>query len=149
MTLKKLLAVLPIAVAGAAFAQAPLGTVSNVQGVVTATQGASGVTVAPGTQITSGMRFVTTSRGSVTLRLNSGCTVTVPAGHGVTVLQSMSCQQLAAAVQPVVPVAAVRPIAPAPGVVNGAVALGAVGIVAGMIHAVSDDDDNDRELSAR
>jgi hypothetical protein len=150
MTLKKLLVLLPIAVAGTAFAQAPLGTVSNVQGVVTATQGATGVTVTPGTAITNGMRFVTTSRGSVTLRLNSGCTVTVPAGHGVTVLQSMSCQQLAGAGHPVVPVAATGPVGPAPGVVNGAVALGAAAIAAGVIHAaVEDDDDDDRELSAR
>lgn len=40
------------ALAGAsASAQAPLGTVSNVQGVVTATLGATQVTVAPGTAI--------------------------------------------------------------------------------------------------
>lgn len=110
MTLKKLLLALSAFVGAAAFAQAPLGTVTNVQGVVTATQGATGMTVTPGTVVQNGMRFVTTSNGSMTLRLNSGCTVTVPGGHGVTVLQTMTCQQLTAAVQPVVqPVARDRP----------------------------------------
>lgn len=126
----------------AAFAQAPLGTVTNVQGVVTATQGASGVTVTPGTAVQNGMRFVTTSRGSVSLRLNSGCTVTVPPGHGVTVLQSMTCQQLTAAVQPVVPVAGQLPVATSAGVVNGVVALGGIAVAAGVLHEATKDDNN-------
>jgi hypothetical protein len=142
MASKKLLLALSSLACASVFAQAPLGTVTNVQGVVTATQGATGVTVTPGTAIQNGMRFVTTSRGSVTLRLNSGCTVTVPAGHGVTVLQSMTCQQLAAAVQPVVPVAAVQPLSTSPGAVNAAVALGAAAIAVGVIRATTDDDEN-------
>lgn len=142
MISKKLLLAMSTLACASVFAQAPLGTVTNVQGVVTATQGATGITVTPGTEIQNGMRFVTTSRGSVTLRLNSGCTVTVPAGHGVTVLQSMTCQQLAAAVQPVVPVAAVQPLSTSPGVVNGAVALGAAAIAAGIIRATTEDDEN-------
>jgi hypothetical protein len=123
MTLKKLLLALSAFVGAAAFAQAPLGTVTNVQGVVTATQGATGMTVTPGTVVQNGMRFVTTSNGSMTLRLNSGCTVTVPGGHGVTVLQTMTCQQLTAAVQPVVPVAGTGPgFPPSPALVNGSIA---------------------------
>jgi hypothetical protein len=124
----------------AAFAQAPLGTVTQVEGVVTATQGATGVTVAPGTPIQNGMRFVTTSRGSVTLRMNNGCTVSVPAGHGVTVLQSMTCQQLTAAVQPVAPV-------PTQAAFGGGAAGGVGGIVFGaavaaaIVSDVTDDDD--------
>lgn len=135
MTTKNLLLALSTLFAASAFAQAPLGTVTNVEGVVTATQGATGVTVTPGTAIQNGMRFVTTSRGSVTLQLNSGCVVTVPPAHGVTVLQSMTCQQLTAAVQPVVPVAAQGPIGPAPGIVNGVIALGgALVLVEGLHH---------------
>lgn len=131
--------------AGAAFAQAPLGTVTTVQGVVTATQGATVVTVAPGTAIQNGMRFVTTSGSTVTLRLTNGCTVTVPASHGVTVLSTMTCQQLTAAVQPVVPVAGATPAGPNPTVVNGALAIGALAILAGVIGS---EDDNE-PLSAR
>lgn len=108
MTLERLLLATAVLAGASASAQAPLGTVSNVQGVVTATLGATQVTVAPGTAIQNGMRFVTTSGGSVTLRLNNGCTVTVPPAHGVTVIQAMSCQQLTNAVQPVVPVAGQR-----------------------------------------
>jgi len=69
--------------------------------VVTATQGTTGTVVAPGSAIVNGTRFVTTSSGTVTLRLNSGCVVTLQPAQAVTVLQSMTCQQLAAAVQPV------------------------------------------------
>lgn len=127
----------------AAYAQAPLGTVTNVQGVVTATQGASGVTVTPGTAVQNGMRFVATSRGSATLRLNSGCTVTVPPGHGVTVLQSMTCQQLTAAVLPVTPVAGQASLGMAnAGIVNGVVGIGGIAVAAGVLHGLTRNDDN-------
>jgi hypothetical protein len=111
-----------------------------VEGVVTATQGATGVTVTPGTVVQNGMRFVTTSRGSVTLRLNSGCTVTVPPSHGVTVRQDMTCQQLVAAVQPVVPVAGQGQIPPSAALVNGVVAVGGIAVAAGILHEVTKDD---------
>lgn len=147
MTLKKLLLVACAFAGTAAFAQAPLGTVTNVQGVVTATQGATGMTVTPGTVVQNGMRFVTTSNGALTLRLNSGCTVTVPAGHGVTVLQSMTCQQLAAAVQPVVPVAAALPT---PTVASAAVVNGFIGAGVGLIAVGGTRTlDNDPPLSGR
>jgi hypothetical protein len=142
MTPKNLLIAMSALFAASAFAQAPLGTVTSVEGVVTATQGAAGVTVTPGTSIQNGMRFVTTSRGSVSLRLNSGCTVTVPPGHGVTVLQSMTCQQLTAAVQPVVPVAAQPAFQGAPGVLNGVVALGGAAVAIGVLHEIAKDDEN-------
>lgn len=149
MALKNLLLVLVATVAGASVhAQAPLGTVSNVNGLVTATQGATGMTVTPGTAIQNGMRFVTTSSGSVTLNMNSGCSVNVPAGHGVTVLQSMTCQQLAAAVQPVVPLATGPAFPPPQMLVNGLVLGGAAGIVsAGFTQVI--DNNNDAPLSAR
>lgn len=140
MTSKNLLLALSALAAASAFAQAPLGTVTNVEGVVTATQGATGVTVTPGTAIQNGMRFVTTSRGSVVLQLNSGCTVTVPPAHGVTVLQTMTCQQLVAAVQPVVPVAAQTPFGPAPGLVNGVIGLAGAAVLVGGLHEITHDE---------
>lgn len=147
MTVKKLLLVGSVFACASAFAQAPLGTVTNVQGVVTATQGTTGMTVTPGAVVQNGMRFVTTSNGAVTLRLNSGCTVTVPAGHAVTVLQTMTCQQLASAVQPVVPVAATlpTPTVASAAVVNGFIGAGAALIVVGGIRTI----DNDPPLSGR
>ena len=144
--MKKLLLVAAAAASFAAVAQAPLGTVTSVQGVVTASQGAAGTTVAPGAAIQNGMRFVTTSNGTVTLSLNSGCSVTVPAGHGVTVLQSMTCQQLQAAVQPVVPVASTAPASTSPGLVNGIVAAGGVFTV---VQGVREVLNKDAPLSAR
>lgn len=150
MKVKKLVFALT-ALAASAFAQAPLGTVSNVQGVVTATQGSSVVTVTPGAPIVTGTRFVTTGSGSVTLRLASGCTVTVPAGHAVTVLQNMTCPQLTAAVQPVVAtnVAGAGPFSfTGDAVANGFVALGVIGIIAGIVDVENDDNDN-QVLSAR
>jgi hypothetical protein len=143
MTIKKILLAVSMLAAVSAFAQAPLGTVTNVEGVVTATQGATGVTVTPGTAIQNGMRFVTTTRGSVTLQMNSGCTVSVPPGHGVTVLQSMTCQQLTAAVQPVVPVAAVQSgFGPSMGLGNGLIAVGGIALAVGILHEASQNDEN-------
>lgn len=145
MTSKKLLLVSTL-FAGAAFAQAPIGTVTNVQGVVTATQGAAGMTVAPGTAIQNGTRFITTSNGSVTLQMNSGCTVTVPPAHGVSVFQNMTCQQLAQAVQPVTTTTTTTTttvlgqagdeaaFGPTPDLINGVIALGALGVLAAAVH---------------
>jgi hypothetical protein len=138
MALKKLLIALSSFIAASAMAQASLGTVSNVQGVVTATQGATGTAVAPGSPILNGMRFVTTSSGTATLTLNSGCVVTLQPGQAVTVLQSMNCQQLTAAVQavPVAPVgaiAAVNPLIP----VGFAIAVGV-----GVLREATKNDEN-------
>jgi hypothetical protein len=142
MTTKKLLLALSMVAALPAFAQAPLGTVTNVEGVVTATQGATGVAVTPGTTVQNGMRFVTTTRGSVTLQMNSGCTVSVPPGHGVTVLQSMTCQQLVAAIQPVVPLGAVQTaVGPSPALVNGLIAVGGIAIGIGALQETSRNDE--------
>jgi hypothetical protein len=88
-------------IAAEALAQAPLGTVTNVEGLVTVTDGATAGTVAPGQVISDGMRFVTTSGGRMTLQLNNGCTVTLQPGQAVTVLQRMTCGELVSAVQPV------------------------------------------------
>jgi hypothetical protein len=141
MTSKKLLLALSALFAASAFAQASLGTVTNVEGVVTATQGVTGVSVTPGTPVQNGMRFVTTSRGSVTLRLNSGCTVTVPPSHAVTVSQNMTCQQLVAAVQPLGPVGAQGQFAANPALVNGVIAVGGIAVAAGVLHGLTKDDE--------
>lgn len=141
MTAKNLLLAASALLASTAFAQAPLGTVVNVNGVVTATTGTTGTTVAPGSPIQNGMRFVTTSNGSVTLRLNSGCQVTVPPAHGVTVLQTMTCQQLTAAVQPLVPVGTSPAFMPNPALVNGLIVATGALIAAGIIREEIDDDD--------
>jgi hypothetical protein len=134
---KKLSVALSAFACAAAMAQATLGTVTNVQGVVTATQGTTATTVTPGSAITNGTRFVTTSGGSMTLRLNTGCTVTLQPGQAVTVLQSMSCQQLAASVQPVV---ASGPFAPNPALLNGLIiAAGAAVVILGVREITRDD----------
>lgn len=148
MALKKLLFAVSALVGATAFAQAPIGTVVDVQGVVTATRGATGATVTPGSPILNGMRLVTTSTGSVTLRLASGCVVTLQPNQAVTVLQQMTCEQLAAAVTPVsaVPVATITPVTPvvtpvvAPGVVGGLIGLGALGIVGQIINVETEDE---------
>ncbi|MDB5861539.1 MAG: hypothetical protein JWQ76_5228 [Ramlibacter sp.] len=139
MALKKLLVALSSLAAFAAIAQPALGTVSNVQGVVTATQGATGTVVAPGSAVVNGMRFVTTSSGTVTLTLNNGCVVTLQPGQAVTVLQSMTCQQLAAAVV-AVPVAPVQAIAGTPIAVTGFLLAVGLGTLYEAVH-------NDENLS--
>jgi hypothetical protein len=144
MALKKLLVALASIACASAMAQAPLGSVTNVQGVVTATQGTTGTTVIVGTPITNGARFVATSTGSVTLRLNSGCVVTVPSAHAVTVLQSMTCEQLTAAVQPV---SATATLGQGPvftsdtALLNGIIVVTGAAIVIGGIREFNRDDD--------
>lgn len=99
MSIENFLVLGSVFIAAVASAQTPLGTVGNVQGLVTVTDGATGGAVAPGSAITDGTRFVTTSSGSVTLQLNNGCTVTLQPNQAVTIDRRMTCQQLIAAVE--------------------------------------------------
>jgi hypothetical protein len=145
MTSKKLLLAAFALAAGSALAQAPLGTVVNVNGIATVTTGTSGTAIVTGAPIVHGSRVITTSNGSVTVRLNNGCTINVPPGHAVTILSNLTCQQLVAAVQPTTVPVAVSPTFGAP---NGTmVAVGAL-IGVGILAAAVDDDD-DPPLSAR
>jgi hypothetical protein len=88
-------------IATSVFAQESLGTVGNVQGLVTDTDGATVSSTVQGEVIRDGERFVTSSSGSVTLTLNNGCTLTLQPNQAVTVLKSMTCQELVSAVRPV------------------------------------------------
>lgn len=85
----------------AAFAQNPqesLGTVRNVQGLVTDINGASVTSTETGEAIQDGERFVTSSSGSVTLQLNNGCSITLEPNQAVTIDKRMTCRELLAAV---------------------------------------------------
>lgn len=157
MKVKKLLLSLSTFAAAAALAQASLGTITSVNGVATVTTGTTGAAIVPGAPIMHGSRVITTSNATVVLRLNNGCTVTVPPGHGVTVLSTMTCPQLTAAVQPVTTtvtttrVATTVPVGagfiPNSGVVNGFVAGTALLIALGIL--TMEDDDDDAPLSPR
>jgi hypothetical protein len=150
---KKLCTSLACLLAASAFAQAQLGTVTSVNGIATVTMGTVGTAIGPGAPIVDGARVITTSSGSVTLRLNNGCTATVPPGSAVTVLASLSCDQLKAAIQPVsttvgttatgttVTTVAAGSIFAAPS--NAAIAGFAALLAVGAIAASGDDDDDD------
>jgi len=84
--------------ASAAFAQASLGTVGTVQGLVTDTVGGNVTSTTPGEQIVDGERFTTSSNGSVTLNLNNGCTITLQPNQAVTIDSRMTCRALIATV---------------------------------------------------
>jgi hypothetical protein len=90
-----------VLLASTVFAQTSLGTVGNVQGLVTDTDGASVSSTSPGEAIVDGERFVTSSSGSVTLQLNNGCTLTLQPNQAVTIDSRMTCRELVGAVTPV------------------------------------------------
>ena len=128
--------------AGPVFAQA-LGTVTTVNGVATFSTSTGNATLVAGTPILHGSRVVTTSASSATLRMNNGCTVNVPPGHGVTVLSTQTCAQLQAAVQPVLPVAGNPPSTAVMGQSRSGMLAGmdpVVGLwIAGIVLAVIED----------
>lgn len=101
MSLKSIFVIGSALVASIAFAQESLGTVGNVQGLVTDTDGTSVTSTSPGEAIRDGERFVTSSNGSVTLQLNNGCTLTLQPNQAVTIDSRMTCRELLAAITPV------------------------------------------------
>lgn len=99
MSIKSFIAICSAFVAAAALAQQPLGTVESVQGIVTVTTGTAGGTAVKGLPIADGMRFVAPSGGSAVLRFNNGCVINLQPNQAVTILRSMRCPELLAAVQ--------------------------------------------------
>ncbi|MBC5785697.1 hypothetical protein H8N03_22335 [Ramlibacter sp. USB13] len=97
-----LLALLAAFAAAPAFAQA-IGTVSSVNGVATVVTGGTATAVTKGMPLLHGSRILTTSSSSTTVQMNDGCTLTVPPGHAVTILSTLTCKQLQAALQPLTP----------------------------------------------
>ena len=152
MKLKNLLLVLSAFAAAPVFAQA-IGTVTTVNGVATVTTGTTGTAVVVGAPVSHGSRVITTSTGSVTLRLNNGCTITVPPGHGVTILSNLTCEQLRAAIQPVTTtVQTTTTTSTVPvgiGPFTGGTALGAGILLLGAGLAIAADDNDDAPISGR
>lgn len=101
MSFKSIFIVGAALLASAAFAQESLGTVENVQGIVTDTEGDSVSSTNTGEPIHDGERFVTSSSGSVTLKMNNGCTITLQPNQAVTIDSRMTCRELLAAITPV------------------------------------------------
>ena len=101
MSIKSFFIVASALVASVAFAQESLGTVGNVQGLVTDTDGVTVSSTVSGEGIFDRERFVTSSSGSVTLNLNNGCTIILEPNQAVTIDKRMTCRELVAAVAPV------------------------------------------------
>ncbi|MDP1589837.1 MAG: hypothetical protein Q8M07_18940, partial [Prosthecobacter sp.] len=90
MSVKSILLIGSALLASGAFAQQVLGTVGNVRGLVTDTDGTSVSSTVQGEPIRNGERFVTSSSGSVTLNLNNGCTLTLQPNQAVTIDERMT-----------------------------------------------------------
>jgi hypothetical protein len=155
MQIRPLLAVVAALAVAPAFGQT-IGTVTSVTGVATVTTSSGGTTLAPGAPVVHGSRIVTTSGSSATLSLNSGCTLVVPPSHAVTVLSSMTCQDLQAAVKPMGAVAAgpgtsvMGQSGFSTGGLDPAVAIWGAGVIGTVIYAATRDENGDNQpLSGR
>ncbi len=86
--------------AGSAYGNAVvIGKTAKVQGLVTVSTGTQVGMVAADHPIVEGSRYVTSSSGSVTLRLDNDCDVTLRPNQSLTVDRSRNCAELWAAVQ--------------------------------------------------
>lgn len=86
--------------AGSAFGNAVvIGKTAKVQGLVTVSTGTQVGMVAADHPIVEGSRYVTSSSGSVTLRLDGDCDVTLRPNQSLTVDRARNCAELWAAVQ--------------------------------------------------
>jgi hypothetical protein len=79
-------------------APVPLGTVTQVEGLVTMSLGSQVATVQPGTPIFDGARFVSSSSGQLQLSM-PGCAVNLRPNQLVQIDGSMSCSQQISMIQ--------------------------------------------------
>ena len=103
--------------------QSVIGKVTELAGVVTVTDGVRGGTATLGSPVVDGSRYVTSSNGRVTLRLDNGCDIKLEPNQAVTV-RERPCAALIASIQSV-GVAAVLATS-----TGGSAAAGALGVVA-------------------
>ncbi|MES2979224.1 MAG: hypothetical protein V4731_12440 [Pseudomonadota bacterium] len=69
-----------------------VGVIQSAQGLVTVSQGNTLSNALGGSPITNGARIVTTSTGTSSIRLSSGCTIPLSPNQAVTIDTSLSCQ---------------------------------------------------------
>ena len=100
---KIVIAVIGVIVSVAAIAQAQFGTITNVQGLVTVSDGTTIGNAVVGGSVGDGSRFVTGSSGSVTFWTKGGCEVTLSANQTLTVNERVSCDVLLAGIQTINP----------------------------------------------
>ena len=90
---------------GAALAQGTveppqvLGTAVSVQGLVTVSDGASIANVVDGNPLVDGSRIVTSSTGSVTVKMKDGCDIKLDPNQSITLQSNRSCEALLASIQ--------------------------------------------------
>ena len=97
---KAILLALTLAAAVAAFAQPVVGTLSNVNGLVTITQNDTLINASNGSTFVDGAQIVSTATGQVTISVN-GCSIPLAPNQSLTVNSSSTCAELQAAIKPV------------------------------------------------
>lgn len=100
MKLNQLFALAAIVVSAGAIAQSQIGTIANVQGLVTMSDATSVTTVLPGSPVYDGASVVTSSTGFTTISVNGGCDIRLTPNQSVTVTKDKTCAALLAAVTP-------------------------------------------------
>lgn len=100
--LKKSMTVLACALlCGAVLAQQPalIGKSAEVKGLVTVSDGSTVRSVLDGSPVVDGTRYVTSSNGSVLLRMDNGCDVRLQPNQALVVRDKDDCPALWAAIQ--------------------------------------------------
>lgn len=101
--LKTLLAMGSIVFAGGLHAQAvprpALGKTAEVQGLVTVSDGTGVTRVLTNNSVIDRSRYVTSSSGTVTLKFNNGCTLTLKPNQTLAIEAEKNCDDLVASIQ--------------------------------------------------
>jgi hypothetical protein len=128
--MNKVLAVGLLVLVTAASAQTSqsLGTVTEVQGVVTVNNGITVGIAARGTAITQGNHFVTASAGAARLTMDNGCVIHLKPNQSLRIDSRISCAELIASVQPVAGVPVTGTAGVPAGALGAGVALTAVAV---------------------
>jgi hypothetical protein len=88
--------------AAVAQAPSPLGAVAEVNGLVTMSVGSQVGTVAPGTPVVEGARFVSSSSGAAELKFQDGCVVRLKPNESLVIAPGNTpCPERIASIVPV------------------------------------------------
>lgn len=103
--MKKVSLLIASALASTVIAQTGVGVASQVEGLVTVSQGQNVGLLQPGTGLADGARVVTGSTGSTVIQVSANCQLRLGPNQSVVVAAGKACAELVSSIENLAPIA--------------------------------------------